>query len=354
MKKIFLVLTAVFGLLCSPAYAQLKNMILIEEATNASCPPCAAENPILEQFVQDNSDDVIQVSYHAWWPGSTEIMYMNDKTMNEQRINYYGFGNIGVPACVVGGSYATATTWYKGAPGDIDALTSAVDSQKLLVSPVTLDVKRFTQLDSEQVLVTVATTAALTNASLRVIVVEGEHEYTDAGNNGETIFRNIARKMLPSYVGKKFTLAAGASTSFVYKYQYNTEWTTDQLRIIAFVQTDKDKAITAAVQTVDPPAQGFMSGVASKSASGFSLQVIGTPMSTNEKINYTLEGSMPMKVTFSVIDLLGREVRPSRFELVNPGTHVFDLQGTALAAGMYRVIARIPDAIVQVPVVIGH
>lgn len=353
MKKIMFVFTAVFGLLTAPAYSQLKNMILIEEATNASCGPCAGQNPILEQFLDENSDAVIGVSYHAWWPGSTEIMYLNDKTMNEQRINYYGFGSIGVPTCVVGGSYATASEgWYKGAPGDVDALTSAVDSQKLLVSPVSLDVKRFTQLDSEQVFVSISSTAALTNASLRVIVVEGEHEYTDAGNNGETIFRNIARKMLPSYSGKKFSLAAGASTSFVYKY--NPDWTTDQLRIIAFVQTDKDKAITAAVQTTAPPTQGFMSGVAVDHAAGFSMRVIGTPMSANEKINYTLEGNMPMKVTFSVIDLLGREVEPSRFELVSPGTHIFDLQNSALAAGMYRVIARTPDAIVQVPAVIGH
>lgn len=353
MKKSVLVLLAIFGLLRAPAYAQLKNMILIEEATNASCPPCAGQNPILEQFLSDHADGVIGVSYHAWWPGATDPMFLNDKTLNTQRIQYYGFDQIGVPTCVVGGSYAPATTWYKGAPGDVDALSSAVDSEMSVPSPITMDVKRYALVDSEEVDITLSSTAALTNVTLRVIVAEAVHNYTNAGDNGETIFRNIARKMLPSYSGKKFSLPAGGSTSFSYKYKYNTAWTTDQLRIIAFVQSDNNKSVNAAVQTVDPPAKGSPSGVATSEAEGFSMRVIGTPMSITEKVNYTLAGIEPMKVTFSMIDLLGREVQPSRFELVAPGSHIFDLHASTLAAGMYTVIAKTPNALVQIPVIIG-
>lgn len=76
MKKSKLVFALLCGILCSaPAYSQLKNMILLEEATNASCGPCASQNPILEQFLHDDSDAVIGVSYHAWWPGATDPMY---------------------------------------------------------------------------------------------------------------------------------------------------------------------------------------------------------------------------------------------------------------------------------------
>lgn len=347
------VLIAIFGLLSVPAYSQLKNMILLEEATNASCGPCAGQNPVLEQFLQDHSADVIAVSYHAWWPGLNDPMYVNDKAMNEARITYYGFDQIGVPVCVIGGSYATPVIGYAGAPGDTDAVIVAVDSEMTVARPITMDVKRYVQSDSEEVLVVLRSTSAFTNATLRVVVAEGMHEYTDAGDNGETVFHNIARKMLPSSTGKKFSLAAGATTTFTYKYKYNPAWTTSELRIVAFVQLDKDKSVIAAVQTVDPPVQGFPSRVASADAAGFSMRVTGTPMSAEEKVNYTLMGNEPMKVTFSVIDLLGREMQPSRFELVSPGSHIFDLHPSALAAGMYTVIARTPGALVQVPVLIG-
>ena len=159
--------------------------------------------------------------------------------------------------------------------------------------------------------------------------------------------------MLPTSAGKKFSLAAGGSTSFMYKYKYNSAWTTDQLRIIAFVQSDNNKSVSAAVETIDPPAKGFPSSVASSDAAGFSMRMIGNPMSTEEKVNYTLAGTEPMKVTFSVIDLLGREVQPAHYELVAPGSHIFDLHASTLAAGMYTVIARTPNDVVQIPVIIG-
>src|SRR5262249_14737217 len=156
----------------SLANAQLKNMILIEEATNASCGPCASQNPYFEQFLEDNSDAVIGVSYHAWWPGQNDPMYTNDKSMNTTRIQYYGFDNIGVPTCVIAGTYATPSSgWYQGAPGDIDALTTALETAKGIQTPCDISVSRFLiPGDSEQVDVTVHATTALNGPYLRVIV----------------------------------------------------------------------------------------------------------------------------------------------------------------------------------------
>jgi len=298
MKKLLLILTALIGFVSVPAYSQLKNMILIEEATNASCPSCAVQNPYFEQFLQNHSADVICVTYHAWWPDESEIMYLNDSAMNIARIIYYGFDTIGVPDCAVGGSSAPTSEFaYQGAPADTDGLILAVDSEMNVPSPVRMNVKRFVHSDSEEVRITLSATADLVNTTLRVVVVEGQHEYDDAGDNGETIFPNIARKMLPSSDGENFDLPAGAQKTFIYTYRYNPDWTTDQLRIVAFVQTDSNESVIAAVQTTDPPTDGS-NGVSSESLSGFSMRVVGTPMSPTEKVDYSLKGTDPMKVTF--------------------------------------------------------
>jgi hypothetical protein len=356
MKKSTFIFAFIFAVLFSaPGHSQLKNMVLIEEATNASCGPCASQNPYLEQFLQNNSDGVIGVSYHAWWPGANDPMYTGDVTMNKSRITYYGFDQIGVPTCVVNGAFApTSSGWYQGAPGDIDALTSAVSDAEGVTSPIAMMINRYTQSDSEQVRVNVSSTSAITNGYLRVIVVEGEHDYTNAGNNGETVFLNVARKMLPTYAGTKFSLAANEMKSFLFKYKYDAKWTTDQLSIIAFVQSNTDKSISAAVESVDPPAQGFLGVPTTSGPEGLSLSVVGNPLSENQTLSYTLGGNQPVSVMFLVIDLLGRTVQELRSELVTPGEHSLDIQTSRLASGAYHVIAKTPRSLLQLPIVVEH
>ncbi|HET9137439.1 MAG TPA: Omp28-related outer membrane protein [Candidatus Kapabacteria bacterium] len=334
----------------------LPNKILIEEASNASCPPCAQQNPVFEQYLDEMTDNVIGVVYHASWPGATDPMYLNDKTLSTQRITYYGFDNIGVPTCVVNGEFAPQLNQsYQGAPGDIESVDGAVQTALSVASPYTISAERFTQNDSEQVNITVNSNTTVSNVYLRVMVVEGEHYYSNAGTNGEKTFHNIVRKMLPTYKGTKFSLDAGTPKTFSFKYAYNSQWTTDQLSIVAFVQSDVDKAVGAAVRTVDAPKPGFQSEVKTYAgiAPGFEMHVVGTPMGS-QKINYTLGGNAPVRVTFSMVDLLGREVQASRTELTTVGEHSFDIHANNLASGMYLVVAKTPDALVQVPVMIGQ
>jgi hypothetical protein len=355
MKKSILFLSAVVvSLSISLAHAQLQNMVLFEEATNASCPPCASQNPYFEQFLQDNSDAAIGVSYHAWWPGNKDPMFLNDSAMNRSRITYYGFDQIGVPTCVVNGKYATASSgWYQGAPGDLDALASALEDARNVDPTCDISVNRYTiPGDSERVDVTVHALTAITGSYLRIIVVEKEHQYSNAGSNGEKAFPNIARKMLPNAAGTKVTLAQGESKTFSLSFKYNSAWTTDQLSIIAFVQTNSGKAVNAAVQQTAPPQSlGVEPGA---TASGLSIRSVGEPMTSYQKIEYTLGSEASVKVTFTMVDMLGRSVMPERTEIVTPGTHSFQLPVSGLASGSYRVVARTDASLTEVPVLIGN
>ena len=107
---------------------------MLEEATNASCPPCAANNPNLQKFFEANFGGIISVRYHAWWPGS-DPMYNENTSENRTRINYYGIS--GVPGYTIDGE-------FKGLPGDIGAMTSQMNSQLAKGAPVKIEVSSAT------------------------------------------------------------------------------------------------------------------------------------------------------------------------------------------------------------------
>lgn len=106
------------------AFADSPRKVLIEEATNTSCGPCAAQNPSFQAFIRNNFSDVIPLIYHAWWPGGNDPMYLENTAMNTARIKYYGIDQQGVPEVRVNGKMALPPTgnWYEGAAGDTVAI----------------------------------------------------------------------------------------------------------------------------------------------------------------------------------------------------------------------------------------
>src|SRR5262245_53204171 len=59
--------------------AQSPKYCLIEEFTQASCPPCAAQNPGFEaNILEPNPGTVRQISYHTSWPGVDPMYNYNE------------------------------------------------------------------------------------------------------------------------------------------------------------------------------------------------------------------------------------------------------------------------------------
>jgi hypothetical protein len=62
MKHFFLfcLFTISFNLL----FGQTQRLVLIEEATNASCGPCASQNPAFDALLNQNRDKLTAIKYH--------------------------------------------------------------------------------------------------------------------------------------------------------------------------------------------------------------------------------------------------------------------------------------------------
>jgi hypothetical protein len=71
------VLLAALLIQAAAATAAQRQCVLVEGFTNASCSWCATYNPgIRSALAAMTRDTCIKISYHVWWPGSTDPMYL--------------------------------------------------------------------------------------------------------------------------------------------------------------------------------------------------------------------------------------------------------------------------------------
>ena len=84
---------------CTLNFLQLSadspRMVIVEEATNASCGPCARQNPTFQAYLEqpEVKQVAIPIKYQAWFPGK-DIMNAADSSFHNSRVRYYGFQNI--------------------------------------------------------------------------------------------------------------------------------------------------------------------------------------------------------------------------------------------------------------------
>ena len=164
MKKIMHLMIVLLFLIASNLTGQVRKIVLMEEATNASCQPCAANNPTLQAFFESYFGGVISVRYHAWWPG-VDPMYNLNIPDNTNRIQYYGIN--GVPNYLMDGT-------NHGVPGNGEAMYNQMYARLPLQSPVKIYVDATATVDSIYGIVATKAFNDVTqsNLRLRIAVIE--------------------------------------------------------------------------------------------------------------------------------------------------------------------------------------
>ncbi|HKK89246.1 MAG TPA: hypothetical protein VJ917_10370, partial [Saprospiraceae bacterium] len=67
MKQVLPTLILLF--LLTSAFGQTQRTVLLEEFTNASCPPCEAQNPDYNALIEANRDRIVSIKYQTSFPG---------------------------------------------------------------------------------------------------------------------------------------------------------------------------------------------------------------------------------------------------------------------------------------------
>ncbi len=240
MQKPYVFLIILF-LLFSVSHAQVQRIVLLEEATNASCGPCATYNPILQKFYTSHFGGVVSVRYHAWWPGSNDPMYLSAADDCRTRIGYYGIN--AVPTYVLDGH-------TYGVPSDYQAMVTRLNERLQVPSPIKINIhSRFTD-DSVFAAVQLIPVQEISAQSLylRVAITQRMVSYpSPPGSNGEKDFPEVLRKMLPNATGTAITgLTLGDTLNFEFSTPAKGEWEMGDLAVVAWLQSDANKEVLQA------------------------------------------------------------------------------------------------------------
>ncbi len=212
---------------------------LVEEFTQASCPPCAAYNPALDAIVQPDisSGTISSIKYHTVWPG-VDPMNVFNKTEVAQRVLYYGIG--AVPSVLVDGVMIDCG----GNPGNASCFAQQnVDSAIIVPSIFSIGISeaKTSSVFTATVTLTAKTNIPFTSFTLYNVIIEDTIVYfSQPGTNGETEFNQVARKMLPDSTGQALSTMTN-NQIMTYTYSYTPDTTIcnmSQLHMVAFVSDD--------------------------------------------------------------------------------------------------------------------
>lgn len=301
LTKLLALATLVITLGTSTLFAGSPRNVLFEEFTNASCPPCAAQNPTLEEYLMPKAgDNIIPLIFHPNFPGRDSMMSENS-AMHVGRQNYYPVINqVGVPQILVDGKTPIASNsqlYYNGAPADTTAAITNVTADLGQNSPYTMSVEQ-TKDQTGKITITVKVKSdndVTGNIYLKVAIAEGWHNYTNAGTNGEKNFYYIARQMFPDLNGVKLALTANEEKTFTYEYTPDAILNAPLLYSVAMIQDESNREVLqAATSGVPKPIETTVS-IANKYAkfAAGTPQSIEVTVTNNEdkKIETTLSGS---------------------------------------------------------------
>ncbi|MDQ3108934.1 MAG: Omp28-related outer membrane protein [Bacteroidota bacterium] len=308
MKKNLYLLLALSGL-AAGASAQTQRMVLSEEFTNASCPPCASQNPAFNALLASNTSKVVSIKYQTVWPGVDPMNAQNQSDV-ATRVTYYNV--TGVPYAPLDGSEAPVMTpSYAGAPANWTQ--SIINTAYAIPAPFSMTVAHTMSANFDSAFVTITVTAAQSftasgNLMLRVGMIEKQINFaTPPGTNGEMAFENVMRKMYPNAGGTN--IGATWTNAQTMTYTYNVPvpsyiYDINQVAFVAYIQDDGTKAVQQAA--VDQP-QLVANDAGISSVTGLPAYTCTTTINpvatitnwgsstlTSATINYQLDASAPM------------------------------------------------------------
>jgi len=204
MKK---AITAILILAAATAAFGFPKQALVERFTNASCGPCATVNAgWYVATVQDLEDQGLldHVVYNVNWPGANDPMYLLNADDNMMRRSLYGVNS--VPWIEVEGSTFTITGSNTTDAANMTNAVTNVENNGYAPFDLAATALRY-QGDLIDVEVTVTrdpadATALPAAVTLQIALVEDVVTFpSPPGANGETVFHDVCRRMLPGAGG---------------------------------------------------------------------------------------------------------------------------------------------------------
>jgi hypothetical protein len=220
-----------------------KN-VMIEEFTQASCPPCADQNPGFNATISPYLFDerAAALKFHTAWPGF-DPMYEHDSISSQTRVLHYAV--FGVPQALLNGkAYAENCSW-PGQPSCIkDDLLARLAKEKTIFD---LDATHSLSGNKINVSLNISAETDMPLNDLRLFgyLMEDKIVYDKPpGSNGEFSFSQVVRRSLTPQHGMPISkFEALESRLFNFDTGVHPEWDVSQMRAVFFIQQDVSQKI---------------------------------------------------------------------------------------------------------------
>lgn len=231
------------------AQGSAKKYVLIEHFTNSKCPPCASKNPAFYSLIgqAQYADDVHHVSIHPMFPYPECVFYQANTVENTAWTALYPVS--GTPTIVMNGSIQNPST----------PLLTEAKLQSFLgqTSPLAVQVTETGPGNARQVTVKAKALGDIPAGNYKIFVAIVEKTINQQTPNGETVHRNVFRKMLTAVAGDAFTVPlAGAASEYSYEYSVAGNWNPDEVYVLAFVKDVTTKQVLNSGTRFDPVLSG--------------------------------------------------------------------------------------------------
>jgi hypothetical protein len=230
---------------------QTQRLILIEEATNASCGPCAAQNPAFDVLLNQNRDKLTAIKYHWYFPGY-DPMHNHNTVENLARVAYYGIN--GVPTAMIDGVIENRSGFsYPGSPAGYNQ--TIINEYAAVTSPFEIDMYHRLSVNEDSIFVTMRIRAA-ENVSgsfkAQIVVIEKHINFaTPPGSNGEKNFSDVMKKMLPDHLGTNLPNSWQSGDYMIISHSWKLQniYNMDELGVVGFIQNTINKSIKQAANS---------------------------------------------------------------------------------------------------------
>lgn len=343
MKRIFTISLLASCLVGLFANAQSPRLVLAEEFTQASCGPCASQNPAFNTLLQNNAASVVAIKYQTSWPG---VDPMNAQTQNQgvaTRVTYYGV--TGVPTAEMDGVPQTGAS-YSGAPANWTA--AKIATRAAIPSRYTVDVEHSFNTTQDSMFISVAihcTQADTGTLKAHVVIVEKEINFCIApGSNGETDFYGVMRKMLPSGAGTGMAGTYAVGDSLILNFAIAVPayiYDKSQLAVVAFIQDNATKDVRQAGYSAPLPITND-GRIGCAGISGIPLISCGTPVNPSLEIqNNGTAALTAANIDYSVDGTPGTQINWSGSLATGATASISIPTINGLTAGTHRLFASV-------------
>ena len=320
MKKITLILGTLAIGLGSLQAQQVNRKPLVEHFTQASCGPCATQNPTLYNTLNNfGSGNYVKITYQTSWPG---VDPMNAQYPAGPDVRRRLYGITGVPNAVLNGGNAAG-------PNAAVTATTLSNAASLMSDFEIRPSHRYLTGRDIEVTVIVKNVGSTTQAAGKLLhsaMTEEDVTYATApGSNGETEFFYVVRNMYNASTGASSTAghalpAINAGDSVSYTFTVDAPGyirTYDEIGFAFFIQDPSTDEVFQSEYSAPVPLPtrydvSTTNGAFGNAAPGYctpaftpSFDVTNTETTTITDIEaqYSIDGGAPVPVSVTGLSL---------------------------------------------------